>query len=135
MLGCKQQANFPREVRESYGEVGKLQTGQQRNIEKYGNTKKGIQPYRCKTCGKTFTETLVLLAEGVPVSVLARMKGHKEDTILQWVREAIQHAEQVEEALMAEFHLTREQLDALWRYVGNQGKKNVSESENPSFHI
>jgi len=120
---------------------GKLQTGQQRNIEKYGKTKKGVQRYRCKTCGKTFTETygtifygkrtaeheiletLALLAEGVRPSALARVKRHKEDTTLQWLREAAQHAEQVEEALMAEFQLTRGQLDALWSYVGNKGKK------------
>lgn len=126
---------------EACPDFGKLQTGQQRNIEKYGKTKKGVQRYRCKTCGKTFTETygtifygkrtaeheiletLALLAEGVRLSTLARVKGHKEDTILQWLREAAQHAEQVEDALMAEFQLTRGQLDALWTYVGNKGKK------------
>jgi len=76
----------------------------------------------CKTCGRTFTETfgtifyrkrtpeqheileiLALLAEGARISSLARATGHKEDTILRWLREAAQHAEQVEEVLMADF--------------------------------
>jgi transposase-like protein len=121
---------------------GKLQDGQQQqNIIKFGRTRQGVQRYRCKTCGKTFTETtgtifyrkrtpeheilevLALLAEGNRISSLSRVKGFKEDTILAWLREAAQHAEAVEEVLMAEFKVKRGQLDALWAYVGNKGEK------------
>jgi transposase-like protein len=123
---------------------GKLQTDQQQNIKKAGLTKAGVQRYQCKTCGKTFTETygtifyrkrtpeheiletLALLAEGNRISSLSRVKGHKEDTILQWLREAAAHAEQVEEVLMAEFRVSRGQLDALWAYVRNKGEKKLS---------
>ena len=42
---------------------------------------------------------------------------------MRWLREAAQHAEQVEEVLMADFEVKRGQLDALWTYVGNKGKK------------
>lgn len=122
-------------------DYGKLQDGQQPNIKKAGLTKKGVQRYQCKTCQITFTatcgtifyrkrtpeheilETLALLAEGNRISSLARVKGFKEDTILAWLREAAQHAAQVEEVLMAEFRVTRGQLDALWSYVGNKGEK------------
>ena len=122
-------------------DYGKLQSDQQRNLQKYGKTHKGVQRYRCKTCGKTFTETfgtifygkrtpeheiletLALLAEGNRISTLSRVKGHKEDTILQWLREAARHAEQVEAVLMADFKVKRGQLDALWTYVGNKGGK------------
>ena len=125
-------------------EYGKLQTAQQQNIKKAGKTASGVQRYQCKTCGKTFTatwgtifyrkrtpereilETLAFLAEGSRISTLARVKGHKEDTISQWLREAAQHAEQLEEVLMAEFRVKRGQLDALWAYVGNKGKKKLS---------
>jgi transposase-like protein len=103
-----------------------------------------VQRFRCTTCGKTFTattgtiffrkrtpeheilETLALLAEGNRISSLSRVKGFKEDTILQWLREAAQHAEQVEEVLLAEFQVKRGQLDALWAYVGNKGEKKLS---------
>lgn len=123
---------------------GKLQNGQQRNIDKFGKTSKGVQRYRCRTCGKTFTETkgtifyrkrtaeheiletLVLLAEGSRISSLSRAKEHKEDTILAWLREAAQHAENVDEVLMKDFKVKRGQLDALWAYVRNKGEKKLS---------
>jgi transposase-like protein len=130
---------------EACPDYGKLQDDQpQQNIIKFGKTKKGVQRYRCKTCGKTFTETtgtilyrkrtdeheiletLALLAEGNRISSLSRVKGFKEDTILAWLREAAQHAEAVEEVLMAEFEVKRGQLDALWAYVGNKGEKKLS---------
>lgn len=94
-----------------------------------------MQRYQCKTCNGTFTEThgtifyrkrtpkhqiletLALLAEGNRISSLTRTKGYKEDTILEWLREAAAHAEQVEAVLMRDFKVKRGQLDALWAYV------------------
>ena len=128
-------------------DFGKIQSEHQRNIKKNGKTSKGVQRYQCKTCGRTFTETfgtifyrkrtpeheileiLALLAEGARISSLARATGHKEDTILRWLREAAQHAEQVEEVLMADFKVKRGQLDALWTYVGNKGKKGATQRQ------
>jgi transposase-like protein len=101
---------------ETCPDYGKRQSDQQHNIIKYGKTKAGRQRYKCQTCGATFTgtkgtifyrrrtsedeiiETLALIAEGNRISSLARAKGHKEDTIIDWVREAGQHAEAIEEA-------------------------------------
>jgi transposase-like protein len=126
---------------ESCSEYSKLQSNEQRNIKKAGRTKRGHQRYQCKNCKQTFTETkgtifyrrrtseeeiletLGLIAEGVRISSLARVKGHKEDTILDWLRSAAEHAEEIEEILMADYHLEQGQLDALWSYVGNQGEK------------
>lgn len=128
----------PNEICPDYG---KAQSDQQRNIKKAGKTKKGRQRYQCKTCGQTFVETkgtifyrrrtaeeeiietLAFIAEGVRISSLARVKGHKEDTILDWLRTAAQHAEEIEEVLLAEYQLDQGQLDALWSYVGNKGEK------------
>jgi transposase-like protein len=127
----------PNEACQDYGE---LQAG---NLQKFGKTLRGVQRYRCTTCGRTFTETtgtiffrkrtpggeiletLALLAEGNRISSLSRAKGHKEDTILDWLREAARHAEQVEEILMANYKVKRAQLDALWFYVGNKGEKKL----------
>ena len=130
---------------EACSEYGKLQDGQgQRNLQKFGKTLRGVQRYRCTSCGRTFTEmtgtlffrkhatekdileTLVLLAEGSRISSLSRAKGFKEDTILSWLRDAVKHTEQIEEVLMAEYKVKRAQLDAMWSYVGNKGQKKLS---------
>jgi len=124
---------------------GKLQAPQAKaHIIKAGKTRKGIQRFRCLVCGKYFVatsgtifyrkrtseqeilETLALLAEGNRISSLTRVKGHKEDTILKWLREAARHAGEVEEVLMKDFRVKRGQLDALWLYVGNKGEKKLS---------
>jgi hypothetical protein len=57
---------------------------------------------------------------------LVRTTGHKEDTIIDWIREAGAHAEAIEEVLLAEYQLTRGQIDGLWAYVGNKGEKKLS---------
>ena len=122
----------------------KLQSDQGKpNIIKAGKTRKGAQRFRCKTCGKYFVETtgtifyrkrtpeheiletLALLAEGNRISSLTRVKGHKEDTILEWLREAAQHAQALEDVLMKSFRIKRGQLDGLWAYVGNKGEKKL----------
>ncbi|GIW91485.1 MAG: hypothetical protein KatS3mg109_1917 [Pirellulaceae bacterium] len=119
-------------------DYGKVEHG---NIVKFGRTQKGTQRYRCKTCGKTFVETrgtvfygrhhsqetilecLALLAEGNSLAAIHRVKGIKEETVLDWLQEAAKHAETIEALLLANYHLTRAQLDALGTYVGHKGKK------------
>ena len=127
---------------EACPDYGKLQcTQRQENLKRAGKTEKGRQRYQCKTCGQTFAETrgtlfyrrrtpeadiletLALVAEGSRISSLARAKPHKEDTIQAWIREAASHAQAIEEVLLAEYQVTRGQLDALWSYVGDKGKK------------
>jgi transposase-like protein len=130
---------------EACRDYGKLQDGQaQQNINKSGNTANGTQRYQCKTCRHTFTQTygtifyrkrtpereileaLALIAEGNRMSTVSRVKGHKEDTIAKWLKEAAEHAEVIEEVLMSEFQIGRGQLDALWAYVGHKGAKKLS---------
>ena len=45
------------------------------------------------------------------------------DTILDWLLAAGHHAQAIEEMLLKNYQLSRGQLDALWSYVGNKGKK------------
>ena len=131
----------PNEICSDYG---KPQSDRQHNVIKFGKTKAGRQRYMCKTCKATFTETkgtlfyrrrtpeeeiidtLAHIAEGNRISSLARTTGHKEDTIIDWIREAGKHAEAIEEVLLAEYQLTRGQIDGLWAYVGNKGEKKLS---------
>jgi transposase-like protein len=115
------------------------------NIIKFGHTRSGRQRYKCSRCGKTFTETrgtifcrrrtddqeilecLAMIAEGSRISSVSRIKGHKEDTVSEWLRDAAQHAEAVEDILLSKFQISRGQIDGLWSYVGNKGaKKRIS---------
>src|SRR3954465_9776937 len=116
----------------------------QENIIKFGRTRHGVQRYRCKSCLATFAatrgtlfyrrrtppkdilETLALLAEGVRISSLARAKGFKADTILEWLREAARHSQAVEDVLLANYRLSKAQVDGLWTYVGNKGQKGAT---------
>ena len=125
-------------------DYGKLERDRQGKIIKFGKTKAGRQRYECKTCRQTFTETkgtifyrrrtpeaeiidtLAHIAEGNRISSLVRTKGHKQDTIIDWIREAGKHAEAIEEVLLADYQLTRGQIDGLWAYVGNKGEKKLS---------
>ena len=125
----------PNETCADYGKTG-LNT-----IIQFGKTRKGVQRYRCRTCGQTFTatrgtlfyrrrtppdeilEALSLLADGVRISAISRAKGIKEDTILDWLRHAARHAEAVEAVLLRDYRLKQAQIDALWTYVGHKGEK------------
>jgi transposase-like protein len=125
-------------------DYGKLQSEDQTNIIKFGKTKAGRQRHKCKTCNRTFVETkgtifyrrrtpedeivetLTLIAEDSRISSLARAKGHTEETIIDWIRTAGQHAERVEEMLLAEHRIERGQLDGLWAYVRNKGEKKTT---------
>ena len=125
----------------------KLQSSSQRNIIKAGKTKAGVQRHECITCRHTFTETkgtlfygkrtsaitiletLAFIAEGNRISSLSRVKGIKEDTILNWLREAAQHVDVVNDALLRDFKVKRGQLDGLWLFIQNKGKK--KSGENP----
>jgi transposase-like protein len=122
-------------------DYGKPQAAAQRNIIKFGHAHSGQQRYQCRTCRRTFTATkgtlfyrrqtpareivkaLAQLAEGNRISSVTRTTGHKEDTILAWLREAAAHVSQIEAILMAEYRIPRGQIDGLWAYVGNKGEK------------
>ena len=119
-------------------DYGKVDKG---NIVKFGRSKRGLQRYQCKTCKKTFVETkgtifyglqhdpqtilecLAMLAERNSLAAIRRVKGIKEDTVARWLKRAAQHVEELEALLLANYPLTRVQLDALWTYVGHKGEK------------
>jgi transposase-like protein len=114
------------------------------HVIKFGRSRQDVQRYHCKGCQTTFTatrgtlfyrkhtpvkdilETLALLAEGVSISSLARAKGFKEDTILSWLRQAARHSEALEEVLLADYELSKAQIDGLWTYVRHKGQKGAT---------
>jgi hypothetical protein len=92
----------------------------------YGKCQGQGQHYRRRTSDEEILDTLALIAEGNRISSLVRTKGHKEDTIIAWIRKAGQHAEKIERVLLADYHLSRGQIDYLWAYVGHKREKKVS---------
>lgn len=122
----------------SCSEYGKVNAG---NIRKFGRTPAGTQRYQCKVCRQTFVETigtvfynrqraqetiiecLALLAERNSLAAIHRVKGVKEETVMDWLCTAADHVERIETILLANYQLTRAQLDAMWAYVGNKGEK------------
>ncbi len=116
------------------------------NIIGFGHSPNGVQRYRCKTCEATFTETkgtifygchtprkdileaLAMLAERMSIAAVARVKGVKEDTVSSWLKEAANNVEDIEEVLLKDYHVDKAQMDSLWTYVGNKGKKGVMKS-------
>jgi transposase-like protein len=125
----------PNEACEKYQQVG---AG---NIIRYGKTRQGQQRFQCKVCQRTFNqqagtifyrrrtdtkdivEALAMLAEGMRISSVARVKGVKADTVLVWLRRAAAHALSIEQALLEDYRLSACQIDALWTYVRSKEKK------------
>jgi transposase-like protein len=117
---------------------GKVEAG---TIQRFGKTKRGVQRYRCRLCRETFTATkgtvfygvhhepeeviecFALLAERSSLAAIHRTKGIKEETVLEWLRKAACHVEEIEALLLANYQVSRAQLDALWTFVGHKGEK------------
>jgi len=113
------------------------------NIVRYGRTGKGTQRLKCTTCERVFVankgtvfygrhhspkeilECLAMLAERNSLAAIHRIKGIKEETVMDWLLEAANHVEEIEAILLTNYHLTRIQLDAMWTYVGHKGEKVV----------
>ncbi len=110
-------------------------------IIKHAKTKQGKQRFRCKACGKTFSEnkgtifyckqktpeviieTLLLIAEGNGIRATARIKHLHPGTVLNWLKEAAAHAEELEHLLLEDYRVDRAQIDGLWSYVGKKRPK------------
>jgi transposase-like protein len=111
------------------------------NIVKYGCTRKGTQRLKCTACERVFVqnkgtvfyglhhspkdilECLAMLAERNSLASIHRIKGIKEETVIDWLRKASDHVEEIEALLLANYPLKRVQLDAMWTYVGHKGEK------------
>ena len=111
------------------------------NVIKYGQTEKGIQRYRCKTCKKTFTQTkgtmfyrlhhseeeviecMELVGERMSLAAIHLTSGIKEETVDSWLEKAESQVKQVEEYFVVPHKLNRIQADALWSFVGYKVEK------------
>ena len=79
--------------------------------------------YGRRTPDDEILKVLAHIAEGNRISSLTRTTGHKEDTILEWLRGAGKHSEELEAVLLSEYQINRGQIDGLWAFVQNKGEK------------
>ena len=88
------------------------------NIVRYGRTGKGTQRLKCTTCERVFVankgtvfygrhhspkeilECLAMLAERNSLAAIHRIKGIKEETVMDWLLEAANHVEEIEAILL-----------------------------------
>ena len=102
--------------------------------------------YRCTTCTRTFTrntgtmfakkqhtvqeivENLQLLAEGMSLRGLARVKHHSPATLSAWREEAAVHLEQLEKTLLSNVQLSQVQLDEIWSFLKKMTKNDDQKS-------
>jgi len=110
--------------------------------------KKGV--HKCQICKRTFTretntffsgkkhspatiiEVLLLLAEGMSVRGLSRVKGIKPETIIRWRREAAEHLEELEDYLVTDLELEQVQIDELWTFLKKMSAKDHARNQKKS---
>jgi len=121
-----------------YGRTG---LGNIRGGWQYGKNKTWM--LRCKKCNTRFSErtgtffhglrskegkilrTLKLLAEGNGIRATARIMEISTNTVMDWLRRASEHVEEVSDYLMKDLHVEECQLDELWSFI-KKGKERRS---------
>jgi hypothetical protein len=78
--------------------------------------------YCCLHTEDEIVECIAMLGYRNSLAAIHRVKGIKEETVMNWLEKASAHVEQFEH-LLREKKLSRVQLDALWTYVGHKGEK------------
>lgn len=85
--------------------------------------RQGTFLYRIRTPLKQVVRVFRLLVEGMSIRGIERVEGIKQDTILDWLRKAGQHVEEVNALLIHYLHLTQVQIDEFWSFVKNKEKQ------------
>lgn len=95
---------------------------------------------RCTTCNKRFSArqgtifynlktdeekvlmALAMISERNSARATARTLGTNEDTVLEWLSKAGQHASEVSDLLIRKVNVSQVQLDEMWSFVKNKGR-------------
>ena len=68
---------------------------------------------------------MFMLGDRNSLAAIHRIKGIKEETVMNWLEKASNHVGQFER-IVRKKKLSRVQLDALWTYVGHKGEKGAN---------
>lgn len=76
--------------------------------------------YKLKTDEEKVLMALALLAERNSARATARILGTNEDTVLEWLAKAAEHAQEVSDLLIRKLKTSQAQLDEMWSFVGKK---------------
>lgn len=112
-----------------------------KNIIKFGKTRQERQKYRCTIClqvfssrkgtifyGKRTDEAIIIksleaLSLGSRIESVAQTHHLKPETVGKWLKEAGEHAQNIEASVFCEYQIGSCEVDGLWSYVKNKGEK------------
>jgi transposase-like protein len=90
------------------------------------SAREGTIFYNLKTDEEKVLMALALLAERNSARATARILGTNEDTVLEWLAKAAQHAEEVSDLLIRKLKTPQAQLDEMWSFVGKKRRASKS---------
>ena len=109
-----------------YGKIGagNIRTQSRKNQQVYCNQcdntwviTKGTLFYHPKTPVRVVIEVLMLLAEGMGVNAVCRVKGVTADSMATWLMKASDHVDEISTYLKVEMRLTQCQIDEFWSFI------------------
>ncbi len=109
-----------------YGKIGadNIRTHSLRHHQVYCNACKNIWVitkgtffYNLKASVSLVLEVLRLLAEGMGLRAVCRIKGVTPDAVGSWLLKASAHVKEVTLYLERDMHLTQCQIDEFWSYI------------------
>ena len=121
--------------------------------KRFGKHRNGLQRYRCRKCGKTFTEgyrtkfhveqlleepmgllAIQLLVEGTPIRAAERVSGLHRNTIIKLLIIAGERCEKVMNRYIRNVPVKDVQCDEIWGYVAKkEANKRPEEYDNDSI--
>jgi len=81
------------------------------------SARQGTVFYNLKTDEEKVLTALKMLSERNSARATARTLGTNEDTVLEWLAKASQHAAEVSELLIRKLNVSQVQLDEMWSFV------------------
>jgi IS1 family transposase/transposase-like protein len=117
------------------------------SCKRFGKHRNGLQRFRCRVCGATYTEehesafrvedylnddrgimALKLLVEGCSVRTVERLSGIRRDTIIDILKIAGERCEAVLESLIQNVPVKDVEADECWSFIGMKEKNKRDEN-------
>lgn len=121
------------------------------SCKRFGKHRNGLQRFRCRLCGATFTEdhqapfrvedylreprgimAIQLLVEGCSIRTVERITGLHRDATMRLLIAAGERCERLMDELIQDVPVRDVQADELWSFVGKK-EKNTKSEDSPTL--